>query len=91
MPELLNFKGVHHMVLDAINSCDLDIKKELFQNIILTGGNSLLAGFSSRLQTKLNDVAPPNSRVKMIAYPSPIERKFSTWIGGSILASLGSF
>ena len=45
MPELLSFKGVHHMVLDAINQCDIDIKKELFSNIILTGGNSLLSGF----------------------------------------------
>lgn len=79
------------MVLDAINSCDIDLKKEMFSNIVLTGGNSLLNGFVARLQGKLNDMAPPNSKVKMIAYPSTTERKFSSWIGGSILASLGSF
>jgi actin-like protein 6A len=79
------------MILDSINLCDIDIKKELFSNIIFTGGNSLLSGFLSRLQTKLNDVAPPNSKVKLIAYPSTEERKFSSWIGGSILGSLGSF
>ena len=37
------------MVLDSINLCDIDIKKELFSNIILTGGNSLLPGLSIRL------------------------------------------
>lgn len=89
--DVLKFRGMHHMVLEAINECDIDIKRQLFNNIILTGGNSLLQGFSSRLQNKLNDISPPNSKIKMIAYPSSIERKFSSWIGGSILASLGSF
>lgn len=37
------------MIVDSINSCDIDIKKELFSNIIVTGGNSLLNGFCSRL------------------------------------------
>lgn len=82
---------MHHMVLEAINSCDIDIKRQLFNNIILTGGNSLLSGFSSRLQSILTDISPPNSKIKMIAYPASTERKFSSWIGGSILASLGSF
>ncbi|KRX08954.1 hypothetical protein PPERSA_08157 [Pseudocohnilembus persalinus] len=89
--DLLHFKGMQNMVVDSINSCDIDIRKELFQNIVVTGGNSLLNGFCSRLTQKLTDVAPQNSRVKMIAYPSSTERKFSSWIGGSILASLGSF
>ncbi|EAR89738.2 actin (macronuclear) [Tetrahymena thermophila SB210] len=89
--DLLGFRGMHHMVLESINYCDIDIKRQLFNNIILTGGNSLLSGFSSRLQTKLNEISPPNSKIKMIAYPATTERKFSSWIGGSILASLGSF
>jgi len=89
--DLLRFRGMHHMILESINSCDIDIKRQLFNNIILTGGNSLLSGFSSRLQNILNEVSPPNSKIKMIAYPASTERKFSSWIGGSILASLGSF
>lgn len=79
------------MIIDSINQCEVDIKKDLFTNIVLTGGNSLLTGFTSRLTYKLNDIAPPNSKIKMIAYPTPQERKFSSWMGGSILASLGSF
>jgi hypothetical protein len=47
--DLLRFRGMHHMILESINSCDIDIKRQLFNNIILTGGNSLLSGFSSRL------------------------------------------
>jgi actin-related protein len=77
--------------MESINLCDIDIKKELINNIILTGGNSLLYGFSQKLHARVNDIAPPNSKCKIIAYPQTCERKFSAWIGGSILASLGSF
>ena len=37
------------MTVDSINLCEIDIKRDLFANIILTGGNSLLNGFSNRL------------------------------------------
>ncbi|KAG9464021.1 hypothetical protein GDO78_020640 [Eleutherodactylus coqui] len=33
----------------------------------------------------------PSMRLKLIASNSSIERRFSSWIGGSILASLGTF
>ena len=40
---------------------------------------------------ELHDAAPTNVRVKVTASANAVERKFATWIGGSILASLGSF
>ena len=46
------------MILDSVNNCEIDIRKELLQNIILTGGNSLLYGFNSKLNQKLNDIIP---------------------------------
>jgi actin-like protein 6A len=56
--DILGFKGVHQMVLDSINKCDMDLRKEMLANIIVTGGNSLLNGFVERLQKKLYDIAP---------------------------------
>mmetsp|Transcript_56693 Transcript_56693/g.64972 ORF Transcript_56693/g.64972 Transcript_56693/m.64972 type:complete len:422 (+) Transcript_56693:32-1297(+) len=89
--DLTNFKGLHHMVMESINKCDIDVRKELLSNIILTGGNSLLNGLYENLQKKIFDIAPQNAKVKITASPLSAERKFSTWIGGSILSSLGSF
>ena len=91
VPELNHFKGIQHMIFDSINSCDIDIRKELFQNIILCGGNTTISGFQSRVHQKLVEMVPNTQKVKLISYPSPTEKKFSSWIGGSILASLGSF
>lgn len=81
---------MQHLLNDNINLCDIDIKKELYNNVIVTGGNSLLGGFVPKLQQKLTEVVAPQ-KSKFISFPFAIERRFSAWIGGSILASLSSF
>lgn len=68
----------------------MDIRKELLNNIVLTGGGSLFRGAPERLQAELTEKVPTAYKVKVVT-ASPLERKFSVWIGGSILASLGSF
>lgn len=45
-------------------------------------------GISDRMQKEMVALAPSSMRVKIIAPP---ERKYSVWIGGSILASLSTF
>ena len=87
----VGFSGVHQMIYDSITRSDMDIRKELYGNIVVVGGNTLFSGFTDRLLKKLNDLTTQNMKVKLIAPTSSIERKFSGWIGGSILASLGSF
>ena len=84
----------HWITHDSIMRCDVDIRKDLFANIVLSGGSSMFPGFADRLQKELTpqegigSMVPNNTKVKVIAPP---ERKYSTWIGGSILAALSSF
>ena len=63
----MGFNGVHQMITDSVTKVDLDIRKELYNNIIVTGGNSLLSGFAERLQNKLNESAGQNVKIKIIA------------------------
>ncbi|XP_048092327.1 actin-like protein 6B isoform X4 [Alosa alosa] len=65
--------------------------KGLYGSVVVTGGNTLLQGFTERLNRELSQKAPPSMRLKLIASNSSMERRFSSWIGGSILASLGTF
>ncbi|XP_012673067.1 actin-like protein 6B [Clupea harengus] len=83
--------GVGHVVTTSIGMCDIDIRPGLYGSVIATGGNTLLQGFTERLNRELSTKAPPSMRLKLIASNSTIERRFSSWIGGSILASLGTF
>ncbi|KAF4015880.1 hypothetical protein G4228_007236 [Cervus hanglu yarkandensis] len=80
--------GVGHVVTTSIGMCDIDIRPGLYGSVIVTGGNTLLQGFTDRLNRELSQKTPPSMRLKLIASNSTMERKFSPWIGGSILASL---
>ncbi|MCJ1273877.1 Actin-like protein [Puttea exsequens] len=89
-PEIigLEYPGVHQMVVDAINRTDMDLRKSLFANIVLSGGSTLTKGFGDRLLHEVQRLAVKDMRIKIFAPP---ERKYSTWIGGSILAGLSTF
>eukprot|EP00027_Filamoeba_sp_ATCC50430_P000612 CAMPEP_0168544418 /NCGR_PEP_ID=MMETSP0413-20121227/2410_1 /TAXON_ID=136452 /ORGANISM="Filamoeba nolandi, Strain NC-AS-23-1" /LENGTH=441 /DNA_ID=CAMNT_0008574439 /DNA_START=21 /DNA_END=1346 /DNA_ORIENTATION=+ len=86
------FTGIHTMIANCIAKCEPDIRRELWSSIIVSGGNSLFPQFPERLFKELNERAVPQAyKVKIISTNSTIERKFASWIGGSILASLGTF
>lgn len=89
-PEIigLEYPGVHQIVVDSINRTDLDLRKDLYANIVLSGGSTLTKGFGDRLLSEVQRVAVKDMRIKIFAPP---ERKYSTWIGGSILAGLSTF
>ncbi|KAG0610907.1 hypothetical protein M758_7G100900 [Ceratodon purpureus] len=85
------FNGLPQMVIESINKCDPDIRRELFNSVMLAGGTAALQQMKERLEKDLMEEAPQAARVKVLASGNALERRFSVWIGGSILASLGSF
>ncbi|KAN0063257.1 Centractin [Thecaphora frezii] len=89
-PELrgLECPGVHQIIMDAINRVDLDLRRDLYANVVLSGGTTLTKGFGDRLLVEVKKLSVGQMKVKIFAPP---ERKYSTWIGGSILASLSTF
>jgi len=80
--------GVHDTSFQSIMKCDVDIRKDLYSNIVLSGGTTMFAGIGERMTKELTALAPSTMKIKVVAPP---ERKYSVWIGGSILSSLGTF
>ncbi|KAJ8306245.1 hypothetical protein KUTeg_016790 [Tegillarca granosa] len=64
--------GMHEAVFNSIMKCDMDIRKDLYYNTILSGGSTMFPGFSDRMQKELVGLAPNSMKVKVIAPP---ERK----------------
>jgi actin-related protein len=89
-PELLglDFEGIHIVANRCIMKSDVEIRKELYSNIILCGGNTLFPGLSERVVKEMTGLAGSTNKVKVV---SPPERLYSVWMGGSILASLATF
>merc|ERR1739836_257580 len=84
----LEISGNHETTYNSIMKCDIDIRKELYANIVLSGGSTMYPGIADRMQKEITQLAPSAMKIKIIAPP---ERKYSVWIGGSILASLSTF
>jgi actin, other eukaryote len=84
----LDIDGADETTYKSIMKCDLDIRRDLYGNVVLSGGTTMYPGIAERLTKELTNRAPPAMKVRVVAPP---ERKFSVWIGGSILSSLSSF
>jgi actin-related protein 3 len=87
---------------DAIQSCPMDYRRLLYQNIVLSGGSTLFDGFDK----KLNKLVQKRVDTRLEAYekmvgqkPKPIEvnvlqnmvQRYAVWFGGSVLGSNPSF
>lgn len=72
--------GIHDMSFQTIMKCDVDIRKDLYANVVLSGGTTLLPGIGVRMTKELTALAPPTMKIKVV---SPPERQYSVWIGGS--------
>lgn len=89
-PDLLGneMSGMHETAYSSIMKTDIDIRKDLYNNIVMSGGSTMFSGIANRVQKELEGLAPPTMKIKVVAPP---ERQYSVWIGGSILASLSTF
>jgi len=89
-PNLIGLEddGIDKLTYSSILKCDIDIRKDLYGNIVMSGGTTMYQGIPERVQKEIKSLAPDSMKIKIIAPP---ERKYSVWIGGSILSSLSTF
>ena len=90
-PDLLGLEwpGIHELVASAIKRVDVDLRASLWEKIHLAGGTTMLPGIGDRLLSELRQMAPASDvHIRIFA---PKERRFTAWIGGSILSHLPTF
>jgi actin beta/gamma 1 len=84
----LEAEGIHAMTYNSVMKCDVDIRKDLYSNVVISGGTTMYEGLPERMQAEITKLAPPTMKVKTVAPP---ERAFSVFVGAAILASLTTF
>jgi len=80
--------GVHKMLFNSVTKCDIDVRRDLYGNVLLSGGSTLFPGLEERILKEMHLQVPVGMLVKIIAPP---ERKYSVWVGASVLSCLTSF
>jgi len=89
-PSLLGLeaRGIHQMLWDCIQKCEVDVRRPMAANIVLSGGTTLFRGFGHRMRSELTKLAPPSVRINILV---PEDRKYSVFIGGSMISDLDGF
>lgn len=82
--------GIVKMAYESIEKCDADLKINLYNNIVLAGGSTLMPGFRDRFEDEIIRLAEHNAKTDINVF-ADLHRKNAAWIGGSMLASFSTF
>lgn len=88
--DTVQYRGLGALTSHALSLVDVDIRAQLAHNIIVTGSSSLIPGLTERLYLELTKLHP-GLKIRLHASGNSTERKYQSWIGGSVLSSLGTF
>jgi actin len=80
--------GIHMATWTCVMKCEIDIRRDLLNNIVLSGGTTMFPGIAERLTSEIKALAPKKVDVRVIANP---ERRYVVWMGASIVAQLSRF
>uniref|UniRef100_A0A3B5LER3 Uncharacterized protein n=2 Tax=Xiphophorus couchianus TaxID=32473 RepID=A0A3B5LER3_9TELE len=75
--------GIPETIADAVQSLPEEMHPHFYQNIVLTGGNSLFPGFRERLEAELRSLVPAHLPVNVFLPENPV---CYSWEGGKLLA-----
>ena len=83
-PGLLGMEscGIHETTYNSIMKSDKDLQQDFFSNILLSGGSTMFSGMAKRMEKEMKSLVPESTKINIIA-----PQQYSSWIGGSILAS----
>lgn len=78
------------MANKSITNCDSDLMINMYNNIVLTGGSTLMPGFRDRFEDEIIRIAEQSAKTDINVF-ADLHRKNAAWIGGSMLASFSTF
>ena len=82
------YDGIHKTLFNSIMNCEEVSQKDIFNNIVLSGGSTMFEGYGERLEKEITALVPSTMKVRVVKDPM---RKNHVWVGGSILSSLTTF
>jgi actin len=77
-----DYDGVDKTLFASIMKCDIDVRRDLYANIVLSGGTAMFPGIAERVEKEMVGLAPPTMKIKVIA---PEERKYAVWVADQFL------
>lgn len=80
--------SIQKSIQTAVAACDMNVRKNLYENIYIVGGTTYLKNFQDRLKTELEKIVPSTVQLQLNAHE---DRNYAAWIGGSVISQLSTF
>lgn len=61
--------GIHETTYNSIMKCDIDIRKDLYANNVMSGGTTMYPGIADRMQKEITALAPSTMKIKVSFFP----------------------
>ena len=89
-PSIINRKEktISEQCYEAIEKCDNDIKKEIYNCIVLSGGSSVFEGLEERFYKEIKHLVK-DEMINEIKIETGNDRKYGVWTGGAMLSMCG--
>ena len=90
-PTLSNLP-LHKLIQSSLAAiADVDVRRDLAGAVLLTGGCAVTPNLEKRLSLEMPRLISSAYKAKVVASKFDVERQSASWIGASVLSSLGSF
>ncbi|ELP90242.1 actin, putative [Entamoeba invadens IP1] len=83
-----DMNGIAVQANDSLMQIEPNLRTELYGNIMLAGGSTMMPGFVERFNTDLTKIAPESRKINVTAPPNG---DIAANMGGKIFASLSTF
>lgn len=57
--------GIDETAFNSIMKCDVDIRKDLYGNVVLSGGTTMFPGIADRMSKEITARAPSSMKVRV--------------------------
>ncbi|GAB0497884.1 hypothetical protein MMPV_009221 [Pyropia vietnamensis] len=85
-------ESLPYQAASVIARCDVDVRRDLYGAVVLAGGGVVTRGLVDAFGRALTAACPQMYKCRVVPPPpGVVERGAGAWIGGSIMASLGTF
>ena len=76
--------GIHETTFNSIMKCDVDIRKDLYANTVLSGGTTMYPGIADRMQKEITSLAPSTMKIKVTLLCQKVKKYNFFFLYGSL-------
>lgn len=82
------YLSLSDIIMSSINKVEIQLRQKLYENILLSGGNTAFRGLKDKLTDEIKNKAYKNLKINLKSTPKP---EYCCWLGGNIISTLEIF